>query len=169
MKITGYLFFVLLLPVLFYSSGLAQDNSIMTRQIDGLTLVVSLDDVPAERTIWLNYKITNSSDQVVSFPYRYYEDYPVGMSGIVTKKSGKSLVRFGSRHILDDEIMSTDLENDRVDLQPGASLEGTVNVLDMIILKNHYGETFVNPGKYKVGLSFFGNDSNLLEVQIPRQ
>ncbi len=146
----------------------AQDQNILSAKIEGIAVEVSIDDIPGEQSVWLNFELRNTTDQVISFPYRYYWDFPVGMLGILTRKNGKSLTRFGSRHVLADEVLNDDYDNYRVDLQPGGKLEGTVNLMDMVILKDHYGATRLKPGKYKVGLSFFGNQSEMLDITIPK-
>jgi hypothetical protein len=146
----------------------AQNDNILSQKVDGVALEISIDDVPGEQSVWLNFEIRNTTDQVISFPYRYYWDFPVGMQGILTRKNGKSLTRFGSRHVLADDVLAENYDNYRVDLQPGGKLEGTVNLLDMVIIKDHYGATRLRPGKYKVGLSFFGNKSDLLDIIIPK-
>lgn len=159
----------LILSILFFSTTLrAQDDNILTTKVDGLELLVSMDDIPGEQTIFLNFEIRNATDETISVPYRYYWDFPVGMAGILTRKNGKSLTRFGSRHVLADDILDDDYENFRVNLDPGGSLEGTVNLLDMVILNDQYGKARVKPGKYKVGLSFFGNQSELLDIIVPK-
>lgn len=152
-------------PAVFAQS----ENNILNETTEGIEISVSMDDVPGPATVWLNFEIRNTTSEVISFPYRYYWDYPVGMKGLLTRKNGKSLTRFGTRHILADEVLDEDYDNYRVDLKPGGKLEGTVNLLDMIILQGQHGAARLKPGKYRVGLSFFGNNSNMLDITIPRQ
>jgi hypothetical protein len=148
----------------------AQEMKILTEKHPGLIVKIRMDDVPNRNALYLNYEISNETDSVISFPYSYYWDFPVGMFGMLTKRNGKSLVRFGSRHVLADEYLANkDFNTDRLDLKPGGTVGGMVNLLDMIIMNDQFGKATLKPGRYMAGLRFFGNESNLVEVTIPKE
>jgi hypothetical protein len=151
-------------------SVFAQDKSILLHEQAGLTITIEMNDVPQQQSVWLNYEIVNETDSVISFPYSFHWDFPIGMTGVVTKKNGKSLVRVASRHVLADELVQrTDLQQDQIDLDPGDRLNGIVNLLNIVILKDQFGVANLSPGKYVIGLTFFGNKSNMIDLIIPKE
>lgn len=162
--------FLVFLVAAMTHSVFAQKESVLFHRQDGLKITIEMNDVPQQQSVWLNYEIKNETDSVISFPYSLYWDYPLGMTGLITKKNGKSLVRLASRHVLADELLQrNDLQQDQIDLASGDSLTGIVNLLNIVILKDQFGEPYLSPGKYIIGLTYFGNSSNLINLTIPRE
>ena len=131
-----------------------------------LDISVKKDTYCLGESIIINYKILNISKKPQDLIIYNYMRFPLNMSVEIIDTNNLSICEYGSKHILASQVFDQkELEKfHKVVIKPIESIEGTVVLQDIPVLKNQ--SCIIPAGTYKIRVFFIALFSNYTIVKV---
>lgn len=166
--------FTLILLIIQIGTGIAQ-NVIYKQNYNemskNLKIEISSDNSHYRQrdTIFITYRITNTSKNNQKIILKDYWGFPMGMTTSLRNNKDSSICKYPTRHILSSQLYTEDqLKEFERTIESGKSIEGKVILQEIPVFKEEIRAGILPIDKYKVSLSFYGLISNTIMIEIKK-